>query len=202
MPSTPFVSIAASGDDGRVAKYGALTSYPPSNAAGEDFASSSVYAIRGFDGTSQEVSSPLLRFDLRPYLPSSATPTAGTLRIKIWEVQNADVLSVTADYFTWTGTPSTDFAQTAGTNAISGILLSSLSNGVVDLPLTGLSGISTSTYTYLRLHISNRASDAAPVGYNDIRFYAFEDPVEPEPKLSVAYTIPPPTGLIATVLGG
>lgn len=126
-------------------------------------------------------------------LPDFATVTGATFRFYSEHVDNVDSLSITGDWTSWSGTnAAADWSYGAPTGAFSAIALSNftavqeydiaLSNADVNVSLTGI--------TYLRIFVTQRASDAAPTGENDIHIGSIEHATATPPRLIVTYTVP------------
>lgn len=185
MPTSTF-SIALSGDDQRVSK--SSSSYPPSGAVIRNTTGISVIAERYAAGTNAVVAVGLLKYDTSS-LPDDAVISSAFLRLQIISKANANTLSFVAEYYAWNST-DTDYTSTPGTNAHSGTAIASVTTGVAnDFPLQNLGNISLTGTTYFRLHITQRASDAAPTGDNYVEFASFDHTTLTEPQLIVTYAI-------------
>lgn len=196
MPTDTF-GIAANGNDGIVWRSG--PAYPPAGAAQNDTTDISITADRGYIGGQYFVQNGKLKWDTSS-LPDGATITAATLRIVPVYVVNTNSLSLTMDWYVFDGS-SSDFSHNALTTAHSGTALSAVTslNTANDFALTNLSNISKTGTTGIRLHISQRASDAAPTGDNGLSFASREDTTYTEPQLIVTYTLVSAQDLIGQV---
>lgn len=187
MPTDTF-SIAASANDQYVLKAG---SYPPVGTIDErDSSLDTIYMIREKSGVSTyQVANGLLKFNTAS-LPDSASISSALLRLVPIDKTNDDFLNFTAGWYTWDGVSNSDYTATAETNAHSGTALSGIStSGVsVDFTLTNLSNISRTGYSFLRLHISQRPSNAAPTGSNMLGIASYDNLTYAEPKLLITYT--------------
>ncbi|MDQ3706622.1 MAG: hypothetical protein M3437_15660, partial [Chloroflexota bacterium] len=112
-------------------------------------------------------------------------------------------------YYAWT--PSTsDFTQLAPNDAHAGTVLTTVNanSTTYGFALGNLSNISLTGDTFLRGTVTQRASNAAPSGFNMFDIASFEHATLQEPRLVVDYVssdvTPPanPTGLTATVVSG
>lgn len=184
MASATF-NIAADGDDGAVEQTGAT--YPPST---NTFTTGSVLVSRSKpSGYSVEVG--LLKWDTSS-LPDGATITAATLRGWCQDKASTDNLSLTADWYNWgAAVDSADWTNTPGTSAHAGTALSAITLGADnDFALVNPAGnVSRTGTTYLRLHISQRASDAAPTGNNYVQLASHEHATLVEARLIVTYNL-------------
>jgi hypothetical protein len=174
--------ITASADDTWLLGSGA--SWPPAYSVNQASDASIVLVKRGSDNA---LALGLLRFDTSE-LPNGSDITAGTLRVDINNLGNNNARSITAEYYTWSPPGgSSDFTATEGTDALSPVLIQGgWGAGVRDFPLDGLSGINTSGYTGMRLHISG----GAPTGENIFSCYAFDDATHTGPQLIIDYEPP------------
>lgn len=203
MPQDVF-PILDSADDGYVAVAdNTFTSYPPTNVGAGFFGSDTrSWIYRTFTGTYYRESVGLWRFDTSA-LPDTATITSAELRFYLEFLSNANGLSLTAGGYPWVGATS-DWTHTPDTDAISGVALSSLTGSAYNVvSLTGFSAISLSGNTSLRLSISQRASDAAPTGSNEVGIPSFDNTTFDEPRLTVNYTLPTtrmaPDGVVSRI---
>lgn len=179
MPTIPF-PITAGSQDGWVDSSGG--SYPPGSTPSFNSTDSFIYADKEFLG-SYRVGNALLKFDTSA-LPDNAQVTFATLRVWVAAKANINARNLTADWFTWTGT-SSDYTEAAGTNALSGVAISSITaNSDNDFTLSNVQNVSTSGFTYLRLHISG----GQPSGQNYVAISTYED-TNTEPRLIVTYSV-------------
>lgn len=186
--ATLTVPIAASSDDGRV--YTAGATYPPTTGAFGDDTTTTIYARRELDTGTYRIGQILLRFDTSA-LPDNAVISSATLRFYLSAGGNPDGLSAVGEYYNWgVSADGSDWAQHPPVSPCFSVLLSSLVGGSNDVAITDLSGISLTGLTYFRIHLSERASDAAPSGSNLLGIAAFDDTVNPEAQLIINYTTP------------
>lgn len=193
MPSITFgdttrdASLAGNmvgGDDAYVGREG--TAYSPTTFP--SFVSNALTAetYRTFFNPNYFVYNTLLKWNTSS-LPDNATVTAATLRVWVINKSNADSLNLSADWYSWNGTTA-DHTATPGTNALAGTAISQISTASDnDFVLSNVNNVSTTGYTYLRLHISQRASDAAPTGDNMVQIATVESNSYPEARLVVTY---------------
>lgn len=133
----------------------------------------------------------LVRWDTSS-LPDGAILSAARLRAGVGAITNTDSLNLTADWYDWSPAIDTgDHSHAPGTDAISGIALSTLSTGANQLiNLDNTTGVSLTGTTYLRMHISQRASDAAPTGENLWRSSTYDHTTNKGLQFEVCYTMP------------
>lgn len=186
MASQTFTVVDA--DDYWV--YRATGGYPPSGTTfvqttGFDEVQVSRYKT---SGTNYQLSVGLLKFDTSS-LPDAAVITAATLRVYVTDNESVDSLNLTADWYLGTVTTS-DYTATPGTDALSGVAITSLTTtSDNDLALTNVAAnISTTGSTGLRLHVSQRAADAAPTGRNEVLIADASHATAPEARLIVTYS--------------
>lgn len=184
MPSSTF-SIATGTDDQTA--YKSASVYPPTGSVARYTTVGTLYVGRNKAGATYEVDAGLLKFDTSS-LPDNAEPTSAVLRVVPTFVANTDSLSFVAEWYVWNGTDS-DYTATSSNTAHAGTALSGITqNSSRDFTLQNLSGnISVTSYTYLRLHVTQRTSDAAPTGNNACNIAALEDVTYAEPQLVVTY---------------
>lgn len=126
----------------------------------------------------------LLRFDTSA-LPDGAVITAATLKLYGFSFKNDNSRSLIGDYYAWTGSSSADWTLTAPASPILSAALSSLTAGANNnVALTDFSGISKTSNTSIRLHISG----GQPAGENEFLYHTYESS-QPEPQLEVTYTL-------------
>ncbi|MFI5397413.1 MAG: hypothetical protein ACHQ9S_17890 [Candidatus Binatia bacterium] len=186
-------AIKSSGDDAYVS--GSAHSYPLNASASLSVDSTKVQieSFRsGLDGTDFVVYNGLLRWDTSS-LPDGATIKQAWLRFHVIAKGFADALQLTAGWYDWSnngGAGPEDWTATPETSALAGINISDLTVGsgywnVV--PLSGFEqGVSTSGFSSLRLHISERPNDEAPTGQNYVIWSSFESGLPAE--LTVCYS--------------
>lgn len=187
--TTDIFNILTGTDDQRIYQFGAT--YPPGSGPNRDSGGGVIVAQRSFT-TQYFTDNALLRFDTST-IPDTATITGATLRFYASTFSNVNSLSLTGGWYVWDGASSTDFTGTPETTAIaayplSGITVSS-DNDVVLSDSAGFPNISKTGYTYLRLHVSQRAANAAPTGANSLQIVAYENPYSsPRCRLLVTYS--------------
>src|SRR5439155_13028215 len=90
-------------------------------------------------------------------LPDNATVTSATLKVYVTAKADADDRSLMAEYYSSSNWPidPADYSLSSSGNALSGADITGITVGSVNsFALTGLTGISTTGYTGLRLHVS------------------------------------------------
>ncbi len=191
-PSSPMtVTIAASGDDGYVERWG-TASGGTDGSADSDIASTAFLtrnSFPNFGGTSSYVrGNAILRFDTSE-IPDGATITAATLDIKT----SSPVSSVDALSFSWewiadpgTITAATDWSATPSGTAKAAALISGIAADTAYswTLLNPNANISKTAFTGLRAHVSN----GTPTGANIVQFHSWDHATEPEPRLVITYT--------------
>lgn len=152
---------------------------------------SSLYAARSRAGAGAfYVRVCLLRWDTSTL--AGATITSATLRFFANGAQTLDTdgLSLAADWYLSTGVDASDYSYAPGTNAHAGTAIASLATGT-DNDLTLLdpnTNINKAGFTGVRLHVLQRASDAAPTGANQVDIRSFESSASTAPRLLVNYS--------------
>lgn len=185
MPQVTF-NIAASIDDQNVYRRQVAT-WPPTSAVLRDTAGGENYLEKDYNAGRNDFSiqNGLFRWDTSS-LPDGATVYTASLRMRVSVLANTDSKSVTAGWYTWDGVSDTDYSQTAETNAISGVAVSSLTVGAYNtFPLSNLQNVSTTGVTYLRLHLSDGAQ---PTGDNYVGYKTIDDVNFIPPQLIVDYS--------------
>jgi hypothetical protein len=186
--SLTFV-VGAGPDDGdvRVNNMGTGLGYPPATAPSASDSRTSFQVRRSgpiFNG--YEISDGLLRFDTSA-LPDNAVVTSAVLRLWVQSRTSADNRDLVAEWYPGSSWPidGADWTATASSTASTGGGLQSLTVGAFnDLALMGLSSISTTGYTGLRLHVSG----GQPTGENNAVIAAFEAGSATAARLVVNYT--------------
>ena len=151
-------------------------------------ASGSSFAVRRagpiFNG--YEIGVGLVRFDTSG-LPDDATVSSATLRLYVLNSTSADNRNLVAEWYPASNWPigAADWVGTASSSASAGTPLRSLVvSAYDDLSLSGLSAISTTGYTGLRLHVSG----GQPTGENNASFASVEAGAATAAQLVVNYT--------------
>jgi Calcineurin-like phosphoesterase len=176
------------------------TAYPPDGFSTHT-ADERIWAYRGLYSGTYYVDNGLMSWETAPSIPDNATITSAKLVVDILSVDNANSLSLTADGYEWGPTPgSEDFSHASQTGALSATPLSSFSVGdQVEIPLENPNtwvDKNDGTWTELRFHVTQRASDAAPTGDNGLSFASWDHATADPPTLEVDYTLPAPQGAI------
>lgn len=185
MPTTDPFPIANDTDDQFIQR---TDNYPPTGTITRDSTGSITFVARDLSGV-YVVSCGLLRFDTSS-LPDTAVISAASLQLYATSKVDTNSLSLVAGWYAWNETNS-DWTNSPETNAHSGTPIASLVvSATNDFSLINLSNINKTGLTYLRLHITQRASDAAPSGNNHAAFVTREHATLPEPQLLVTYTMP------------
>lgn len=187
MPTATFnASHMVSADDQDISRG---TGYPPSGTITRGITSATVVDVERTLDVSYFVVNGLVRWDTSS-LPDNAVVSAATLRIWVNSRTSANSLNLTAGWYAWDGTSSSDYTSTPETSALAGTALSSITTGASnDFILLSPASVSLSGYTSLRFHISQRAADAAPTGINQLQFRSFDHATDPEPQLIVTYEL-------------
>lgn len=188
MPTTDTFPVLASVEDQWVRRSAA--SYPISGAAsvGRSSIAADLWVARELSG-SYFVYNALLKFDTSG-LPDATTVNSATLRVWVNSVSNANSLSLVAGWYAWDGTSDSDHSLTPETGAHAGTSLGSFVAGSLnDVALVNApANVLKTGFTFLRLHVTQRASDAAPTGVNRLVLASFDGGVAPQ--LLVTHTLP------------
>lgn len=182
-PTTTF-NVAASADDGTAQRVENV--YPPTagaSAADNDLA---VRIDRTFSTPNYISRVGLIRWDTSS-LPDDATIDSATLRL--WALastkQNANDRSVEAEWYDAETITTADYSENSTADAHAGTTLASITQAADnDFALIGVSNVSKTGFTGVRLHISG----GVPSGSNTISFAAFDHTTFTEPRLIVDYT--------------
>lgn len=194
LPQATF-TIASGSQDGYATREFS-TAYPPNTTSSYQGTQTSIWAGRNYQVSDQgyySVQVIVLGFNTSA-LPDNAIVTGVSLTgTTAWRA-DTDGLSLVIEWYddpvfaagSWTSSPSND--AHAGT---------SLTSIVIEEPhtytLSGAAGfphISKGGVTGLRLHVSQRASNAAPTGENSFAMYAYEHASIVPPALVVNYVLP------------
>jgi hypothetical protein len=182
-------SVSAGGDDGDVAARAPTSGgYPPSGTPAAYDLGTVFTAGRRLAFGEFQVLNGLLRFDTSA-LPDGATITAATLKLYVTGKTDADNRSLVSEWYPASNWPidAADYTATAGTSALAGTDITTISTGAVNsFDLTGLTAVSTTGYTSLRLNISG----GQPTGDNYLQFAALENANAPAAQLVVSWTLP------------
>lgn len=174
-----------SGDDKMAYRSGAV--YPATGAITHFTTDANLTVWRALLGNYNQ-SNILIKWNTAS-LPDTANITSATLRTYVISKANADSLSIAMDWRVLDGT-SSDFSHAPLTTAHSGTAISAITaSQTYDFALTNLSNISKTGYTGVRLHVTERASDAAPTGNNNIVIASVDNTIQVEPQLIVTYTL-------------
>lgn len=190
MPTATF-SIASSADD-QLLFNDTSTGYNVTGTLSRSTNDLGMYAARSQYGPSTfRVLVGLMRWDTSS-IPDGATITGATLRLYYYATgANTNALSNTGDWYVFDGTDANDYSHAALTTAFSGFDASAGGFGSYDIALSNAAtNVSTSGYTGIRMHMSQRAADAAPTGANEWYFSSWDHATNPEPQLIVAYYDP------------
>lgn len=204
LSTQQIISIAASADDAQVSK--ASAAYQPVATATYASTGTTINTIREFSTPNYRIFNILLRFDSSA-LPDAAVPISALLRVVMVDKQFGDALSITGEYFTWTGTAA-DYSPTPSSTAFSPVLISSLPAANVTKDFTLLNprtSISVTGETAIRLHITQLSGDAAPTGRNYVTIAAQDHLTLNEPQLVVNYELSTrmaPDAILSTNLAG
>lgn len=188
-------SIVADDEDGEVVVIDTASGWPPAGLPSLVLVSNNNEAHKSDGGSSTVASNILWSFNTAS-LPNQVIPSFGFIYFETAGVTNTDGKSLTGDYFDWRGNDPNDvYSFAAQTGAITPRGLSTFASiGRDHVDLASFSGINTSGYTQLRLHISD---DSAPTGINVFRVegYGTIDPPEDyfKPVLELCYVTPTAT---------
>jgi glucose/arabinose dehydrogenase/PKD repeat protein len=176
-------NVGAGADDGDAGSSG--STYPPAtpaaNSVGNVFTAGRRFAFGRY-----EVLVPVLRFDTSA-LPDGATVTSATLRLYVSGKADADNRTLLAEWYPSSNWPidTGDYALSSSANAMSGVDITGIGVGKSnDFSLMGVTAISKTGYSGLRLHVSG----GQPAGDNYVQFASFDNPTLPEAQLIVTYT--------------
>jgi hypothetical protein len=178
-------SVGEGGDDGDVTVE--ASGYPPSGSAGVNAAGGYFTAGRRFAFGSYFVNVPSLRFDTSG-LPDGATITSATLKVFVTGKTDDDARNLMAEWYPASNWPidAAEFSLDSTGSALAGSDITAITvGGVNSFALTGLSAVSTTGATALRLHVSG----GQPTGDNYVQMAAFENS-NPEAQLVVTWTVP------------
>lgn len=187
MPTQTF-TVASGADDAQVTTID--TVYPTTTAPSFDSTTAVIYTTRYVTGGSYLTYNALFRWDTS-VLPDSAIVTDATLSIYFWaDRANADSLSMSGDWGPLAFS-SADYRHTPLTNAFSGYAFGTPpSSAFANITLSNPTNVNLTGYTYQRLHISQRAADAAPTGLNYQGFGSYDNSPTTAAQLIVTYSLP------------
>jgi hypothetical protein len=187
---TLTVSLASGADDGEADLTGVQSAgYPPAGTPTVNVAGKTMTAGRRLAFNAYGVYVPLLRFDTSG-LPAGATVTGATLKLYVNKWVSADARNLVAEWAPSAVWPlvSSDWALNSTASALAGVAISSLQASAVNsFVLTGVSNVSTSGFTSLRLHVDG----GQPAGDNYVQFASFEDSNSPAAQLVLNWTTGP-----------
>jgi hypothetical protein len=184
---TMTFSLAAGADDGDLQmRSPASQGYPPTGAADASSSGSVMTAGRRLAFGNYSVLVPLLRFDTSG-LPDGATITSATLKLYVVGKADADDRGLMAEWYAASNWPidGADYSLDSTGSALAGSDITAITVGAVNsFALSGLSGVSTTGSTGLRLHVSG----GVPAGDNYAQFASFEN-ANTEAQLVVTWTL-------------
>lgn len=190
MPSLTF-PITVGTDDGRVLRSSAV-SYADVVNATNAYNTSNIRtsAVRSLNAGTYNIQLALLRFNTAS-IPDTATVTGAVLQLyctPTLDKFDVDNRNLTGDWTAWTGSAPADWSETAGTDAFSGLDITSISSdGPVNITLSNaVTGVSKTGNTHLRIHVDG----GAPTGRNEMGFATYDHTTLQEPNLTVSYTYP------------
>lgn len=176
-------TVAASGDDG----YLVLNSptYPPTGTTQLNEFPTVVGTSHQFTGSVYQIATGLIRWDTSA-LPDNSVIQSATFRCYDGGFQaNADGKSLTADWYDNWPIDAADWSAVPQRSALANAPLTNFSaNTYNTVALSNTNGISTTSYTALRLHLT----DGAPTGFNLFTCASFDEGVHTPPQLIVTYT--------------
>ena len=196
---TMTFSVVADGDDGDVTSANPFSQgYPPGGSAAPNASGSVLTAGRRAAFGDFEVNVGLVRFDTSG-LPDGATVTSATLKVFVTATRDDDNRDLVGEWYGASSWPidAGDYSLSSTGSALAGSDITALvKNDVNSFVLSGLSSVSTTGSTGLRLHVSG----GQPAGDNYVQLAALENPSKPEPQLVVSYSTGPATAPSNTVL--
>jgi hypothetical protein len=185
---TMTFSVASGADDGDLTLRSAQSQgYPPTGSVSVNASGSVVTAGRRAAFGNYSVFVPLLRFDTSG-LPDGATITSATLKVFVTGKTDDDARNLMAEWYPASNWPidAAEFSLDSTGSALAGSDITAITvGGVNSFALTGLSAVSTTGATALRLHVSG----GQPTGDNYVQMAAFENS-NPEAQLVVTWTVP------------
>lgn len=188
MPTDTF-DIAVDADDGYGYKigsdWGTLNSNPYTD---EPFGDTICSTARAASGPNFYIVCGFLRFDTSS-IPDDATILSASLKLYCLNKGAPDGATFGADFYDFGGEPSVeaDWETVSSGNAVSSISPGSLTTGAVNtIPLTGLTGLSKTGYTGIRIAPKESGQ---PTGDNFIDFASREHATGAAPQLEVTYAV-------------
>lgn len=185
-------AIATGADDGwwyrSDAAYATVSAGSGSSNTG-DSSSNPLYATRE---TGYYITVACVRWDTSS-LPDTNIVSAATLDIHVAAVGTADGLSLIGEWYdAGAAVNNSDWTTLPSGNALPATLISGLAVGSVNsLALSNVAAnVNKTGYTGIRLGITQRASDAAPTGYNAVEIASYEHASYQEPRLVVTHSAP------------
>lgn len=160
--------IQASGDDGRV--FGKSHSHYPPAVQHSITGAQSLLTARSYYTMAHppyyHIGNSLMRWDTSS-LPDGANIVSATICVTVNKVFDADNRDLTADWYSPDNWPinNADYSKTAQTTALGGEPLSNFSPGTALIHLDNTTGVSTTGFTGIRLHVSG----GKPTGKNYLR---------------------------------
>ena len=192
-PSTTF-NVAASANDDTVRSLH-MSTYPPNCGTGGTGCSlyptsTRVNASRAkIVGGNYYIHNGFMLWNTSAISDTAAINSA-TLRLRITDMENPNSRKLMAEFYTAWPITGADYTTGAGSSASGSAGWAFQSNGIRDFPLAGLTGISKTGNTGLRLTVSG----PTPTGENRLHWAAYDDTVEQEPRLIVVWgNFAPPT---------
>jgi hypothetical protein len=193
-----IVGVAASGDDGWVEREGAEGEWPPTSGftvitnTSSDFGATT-RKLRNTSIGFTAITVSLFKFDTSA-LPDSATVTAAVLRLSNTGVATSEARALNFEYYDFGASIGTeDWVADVGVTAAqvaAATWQAWATSGTVDVTLTGLSNISKTGTTGIRVGIDG--TGAPPSGLPDedtrIHFAEFDHATRDEAKLVIDYT--------------
>lgn len=164
MSTTVTISVASGGYDGSV--YATGTTYPPSTPYVD---TNALIAYRSYIDNTHTLYVGMIIFDTSS-IPDDANIISAKLRIKCTGRNDVNSRNLCADWRNVDSITTSDYTSTAGTNAISGVPISSIYLNYNEFDLINLSNINKSGKTGIRLHISG----GIPNGDNSLFFDQYE----------------------------
>ena len=153
-------------------------------------------AGRELTGGNHRISVSHLRWDTSS-IPDGDAVASATLRLFILGKFDVDARNVVADWHDFgAAVDCTDWLHDSLNSAISGVTIASLTVGANNtLTLTGVSNVSKTGLTGIRLHVSG----GEPTGRNQYEFAALDHLTSPEAQLSVTHAVSVSCSLSGTV---
>ncbi len=188
-PVTVTFNVSTGSDDGDVGVSAPLSGgYPPSGTAAP-FTDGTVFTAGRRNAFGEyEILVPLLRFDTSA-IPDGATVTGASLKLRVNSKADGNNRNLVGEWYAASSWPidAADYTATPSSTAFGGGDITAITTGAVNnFALQGLSSVSLTGFTALRLHIDG----GAPSADNYVQFASSES--GSTPQLVVTYSSGPP----------